>query len=330
MNRLVPVATVVVLVLLVLWRIGVFGPQKPIESVKEAGEKAVGVITGDDGFSFDQDIPGYETYLSFIQGCPTKDCIPSIDDPKFESVSAADEWLDEEDVVFVVDYKGQVKAYPQRILNWHEIVNDVIGDPLVITFCPLCGSALTFDRRVDGQTLEFGVSGKLHNNDLVMYDRQTESLWQQITGGAIVGELFGKRLAQIPTSGMRFSQFKIGFPNGEVLSRDTGFRRDYDSYPYGNYESDTNPLFPVEGGVDTTIHPKAVVYGVIIGEEAKAYSEGKIREEGIINDEVGGVSIKISYNNGDVNVIRSDDLELAATRLFWFAWKAFHPDTKLY
>jgi hypothetical protein len=270
-----------------------------------------------------------------MQGCPFKDCIPSIDNPKFESAGSADEWLDDTDIVFALEYEGEVRSYPQRILNWHEIVNDeVAGDPLAVTFCPLCGSALAFDRGVDGQILEFGVSGKLHNNDLVMYDRETETLWQQITGEAIVGELFGKRLKQIPLNGMRWSQFKEQFPDAKVLSRDTGFSRNYDIYPYGDYEEDASPLFPVQGGVDSTIHPKALVYGVEVGEgKYKAYPEEKLirLQSNKLEDSIDGVDLEIMYNNGDIRVVRLDTgEEIAATRLFWFAWKAFRPETKLY
>lgn len=300
--------------------------------VTEVTQKATQVITGDAGFDFDENTPGYENLATLSQGCPFKDCIPSIDDPVFESVTDADTWLEGDDVVFALDFKGEARAYPQRILNWHEIVNDeVAGDPLLITFCPLCGSALSFDSRVDGQALEFGVSGKLLNDNLVMYDRNTESLWQQITAEAIVGEHFGKKLKQIPTSGMRWAQFKDEFPQGEVLSRDTGYSRNYDRSPYGSYEQDSSPLFPVEGGVDDTIHPKTVVYGVEIDKSYKAYPEEKIETEKKIEDSVGGVKISVLYNNGNVNVIREDTQEeVPATRLFWFAWKAFRPETELY
>lgn len=301
-------------------------------SVQEVTEKATNIISGGAGFNFPEDVPGRENLAKLRQGCPFKDCIPSIDEPKFESISEADSWLEDENIVFALDYKGESKAYPQRILNWHEILNDqVSGDPLTVTFCPLCGSALAFERRVDGQTLEFGVSGKLLNNDLIMYDRETESLWEQITGEAIVGDFFGKRLTQVPLSGMRWSQFKEEFPQGEVLSQDTGFSRDYSRYPYGNYEQDVSVLFPVEGGVDTTIHPKTVVYGIEVGKNYKAYEEEKLEKEGEITDTVGGVEIKVTFKNGKVEARNLEaDEELVATRLFWFAWKSFRPETELY
>ncbi len=198
--------------------------------VTEVTQKAAQVITGGAGFDFDENTPGYENLATLSQGCPFKDCIPSIDDPDFESVTDADTWLEDDDVVFVLNYLdltdkdaivnivGPItRAYPQRIMNWHEIVNDEFyGIPFTVTFCPLCGSALAFDSVVDGQAREFGVSGKLHDNDLVMYDRQTETLWQQITGEGIVGTHFGKELVQIPLSGMRWSQFKEEFPKGEL------------------------------------------------------------------------------------------------------------------
>lgn len=304
-------------------------------SLQKITQQARNTVTRADGFSFDENTPGYDTYTKLIQGCPIKDCIPSIDEPKFELTTEADKWLEDSDVVFVIEHKGEVRAYPQKILNWHEIVNDVLAsDPIAVTFCPLCGSALSFDRRVGTsagsvQVLEFGVSGKLHNNDLVMYDRESESLWQQITGEAIVGKFLGKRLKQIPTSGMRWRDFKGKFSDSKVLSRNTGFSRDYDQYPYGSYEQDLSTLFPVEGGVDQTIHPKTIVYGIEVNGKYKAYQQESIAKEGEIKDIVAGATVTISYNNGDVTVTRNSE-EIPATRIFWFAWKAFRPDTELY
>lgn len=275
--------------------------------------------------------PGQENLSKLMQGCPGKDCIPSLDKPKFESVSAADRWLKPDDVIFSLNYKGESRAYPQRILNWHEIVNDVAaGDPIAITFCPLCGSALAFDRRVEGQVLEFGVSGKLKNNDLVMYDRQTDTLWQQITGEAIVGKLKGEKLKQISLDGLRWEQFVQENPQGKVLSRETGFSRDYSTYPYGTYEQDRETLFPVEGGPDETIHPKSVVYGIEVLGRFKAYPEDKLKKQKV-KDLVDNVAVEIADKNGDVTVKRLDTgEEIVPVRLFWFAWKAFHPETELY
>ena len=304
-----------------------FGSKNSTQTV----ERVQNIVTGSDGFSFDKNTPGYENYKELEQGCPFIDCIPAIDNPKFETVSEANEWLDDEDLVFVVK-KGLVRAYPQKILNLHEIVNDEIDDvPIVVSFCPLCGSALAFERDVEGVVLEFGVSGKLHNSDLVMYDRQTKSLWQQITGVAIVGELFGTRLTQISMGTLTWEDFKKIHGSAEVLSRDTGSNRNYDVYPYGNYETSERVSFGVDGGVDTTLHPKAVVYGVEIKGVSKAYPEDKLSKEGSIRDIIGTSEVEVNYNNGEVSVIQLESAEdIHATRMFWFAWKAFRPDTQLY
>jgi len=301
-----------------------------LKSIQETAQKVGQTVTGSGDFDFNENTPGYDNYIKLSQGCPFKDCIPSIDDPKFELVDKANEWLKDTDVVFVVEYKSKVRAYPQRIMSWHELVNDEIeGEPILISFCPLCGSALAFERMVDGKTLEFGVSGKLHNNDLVIYDRATNSLWQQITTEAIVGEHFGKKLSQISMSGMLWGEFRDEFKKAEVLSRETGHIRDYDRYPYGNYEEDISTFFPVEGGIDSTIHPKEVVYGVLVKDLAKAYQEKDIKSKNKITDEIKGVRIEILYNKGNVK-FKADGKEIPGTRLFWFAWKAFYPDTDLY
>lgn len=333
-----------ILALLFLWSRGIFNPRRPQDTLREVGEKAVNIFNGGSGFSVDENTPGYENYKQLKQGCPFRDCIPSIDQPKFESAEEADKWLEDEDVVFALEYEGVKRAYPQRILNWHEIVNDHVklsGDKNVasedfyfaVTFCPLCGSALTFDRTVGGQVLEFGVSGKLHNNDLVMYDRQSESLWQQITGEAIVGKMFGKKLRAIPMDTLRWSGWRSENPDTVVLSRETGFSRDYNRYPYGSYEEDTRVNFPVEGGVDDTVHPKAVVFGVEVNNSFKAYTQEALEEDsdGVIRDNVGDAELEVTYRNGELSVINLKTREeLAPVRLFWFAWKAFHPETELF
>lgn len=268
-----------------------------------------------------------------LQGCFSKDCIPSIDDPKFESAREAS-WLNDEDRVFALDYNGVQRAYPQRILNWHEIVNDTIeGDPVVITFCPLCGSALAFERIVDGVITEFGVSGKLHNSDLVMYDRYEGNLWQQISGEGIVGPAARRDeiLKKIPIITTSWKDWKKEYPNTQVLSRDTGHSRDYSQYPYGTYEQDDQLLFGVEG-LDKSLQIKTVVYGIEINGLSKAYPESVFDKNKVIEDKIGDSSIRLERkDSGEVEVI---DLvtneEIIPIRLFWFAWAAFHPDTQLY
>lgn len=196
-----------------------------------------------------------------IDGCPVMDCIPSIDDPVYESVETADEWLRSEDVVFVLEHNNIVRVYAQRIMNWHEIVNDWFGkEPVMVTFCPLCGTAVAFERVVDGKVTQFGVSGKLHNSDLIMYDRMEGSLWQQITGEAIVGPAARRDevLKQFFLVTLSWEEAKEKYADAEVLSRDTGFRRDYDRYPYGNYETSGEIYFPLTN-FDTRLPPKTWV-----------------------------------------------------------------------
>ncbi len=267
------------------------------------------------------------------QGClGGKDCIPSIDSPVFESVEESSKWLKDGDRVFGVDYMGVQRAYAQRVMNWHEIVNDEIsGEPVAITFCPLCGSAVGFKRMVNGQESEFGVSGKLHNSDLVMYDRLTDSYWQQITGEAIIGKAKGQVLEQIPIITTTWGEWKKARPETEVLSRETGFKRDYDQYPYGAYEENGELYFGVEN-LDKSMQIKTVVYGVEINGVAKAYKEEDIENLIKIEDEVSGAEINLErMESGKVRVTRLDTSEeIVPIRLFWFAWAAFHPETEVY
>lgn len=267
------------------------------------------------------------------QGCFAKDCIASIDEPKFETLKEADKWLEPNDRVFAIDYDGVVKAYPQRIMNWHEIVNDYINEtPVAITFCPLCGSALAFDRTVDGIITEFGVSGKLHNSDLVMYDRYEGNLWQQITGEAIVGPAAQRNeiLKDIPIITVSWEQWKTEQPTTQVLSRETGYSRNYGQYPYGTYESNDELLFGVED-LDKSLQIKTVVYGIELDGHSKAYPESTFDQNPKITDTINGVEITLQKeSDGEITVTTQTGETITPIRLFWFAWASFHPDTELY
>jgi hypothetical protein len=178
-----------------------------------------------------------------VSGGPPKDGIPSIDEPRFEDAKRATEWLESSDPVMVVEHGGEVKGYPLRILIWHEIVNDEVGGkPLSITFCPLCNTALTFERDVAGRILDFGTTGRLRHSDLVMYDRQTETWWQQASGEAIVGELLGMVLTLYPANTLAWGTARVLHPGIRVLSRDTGHNRDYGRNPYAGYDTRDEPL----------------------------------------------------------------------------------------
>ena len=275
------------------------------------------------------------TEADLKQGCFTgKDCIPSIDDPVFETVAEAT-WMNDDDRVFGIDIHGVQRAYPQRILNWHEIVNDTIEDThFAVTFCPLCGSVTGFHRQVNGTVTEFGVSGKLHNSDLVMYDRLEGNLWQQITGEAIVGPAAQRdeQLQEILLSTTTWGEWKQAHPETEVLSRKTGYIRDYDQYPYGTYESNDELLFGVEG-LDSSLQIKTPVLGIEVDGVAKAYTEEAVQRDGTIVDVVGDTEIEIEHNQTVGTVMfknKQSGEEIVPIRLFWFAWAAFHPDTEVY
>src|SRR3990172_7941369 len=205
----------------------------------------------------------------FLRGGPPKDGIAAIDKPRFETVAEADKWLKPKEPVALFVQNGDARAYPLQILIWHEIVNDIVGgSPATITFCPLCNTTITFDRRLEGRGLDFGTTGKLRFSDLVMYDRQTESWWQQATGGAIVGALTGAQLTFIPAQIVSLADFAVAHSQGTVLSLETGSSRDYGRNPYVGYDTvDQNP-FLFEGVVDGRLAPKERV--VTMGEGADA------------------------------------------------------------
>ncbi|MFQ5815392.1 MAG: DUF3179 domain-containing protein [Candidatus Hydrothermarchaeaceae archaeon] len=265
-------------------------------------------------------------------GGPPKDGIPSIDNPKYVGVEEADGWIQDNELVLAVIHKGVKRVYPLQIMVWHEIVNDEIaGDPILITYCPLCGSGIAFERTLDGEEVEFGTSGKLYNSNLVMYDRKTDSYWTQIDGLAVVGELTGTKLTPISIDTVVWRDWKKAHPDSEVLSQDTGFRRQYGRDPYGSYYEDSFLIFPVENR-DDRVHPKTVIFGIEVGGVYKAYKEDDLKELKTIEDTVNGVSVRVERD--DVGVVRITDLEtgeeIIKERDFWFAWYAFHPETQLY
>lgn len=267
-----------------------------------------------------------------VGGGPPKDGIPSIDNPRFVSVEEADRWIQDNELVLAMIYKGVKRVYPLQIMVWHEIANDeVAGDPILITYCPLCGSGIAYERMLEGTEVEFGVSGKLYNSNLVMYDRLTNSYWSQIDGLAIVGEWTGTKLIPVSIDTVVWRDWKKAHPDSEILSQDTGFNRPYGNDPYGSYYEDSFIWFPVEGRNDV-IHPKTVIFGVELNGEYKAFPEDDLKELKVIEDTVGGSRIRIERE--DSGIVTVTDLEtgeeIVKERDFWFAWYAFHPDTELY
>ena len=281
-------------------------------------------------------LPDGRKYLvhpdDILSGGPAKDGIPSIDNPQFVSVEEANEWIEDVELGMGITYKGVKRFYPFQILVWHEIVNDTIaGDPILITYCPLCGSGIAFNRKLWGDAVEFGTSGKLHNSNLVMYDRKTETYWQQIEGKAIVGELVGNKLVLVPIDTITYGAWKRKNPETRVLSKDTGKSRQYGRDPYGNYYTDESLYFPV-GAEDNRLHAKAVVFGVEVNGEYAAYPESELKKGGTILDTLGGIAIRLDRDDIGIITIRKTDTneQIAYERDFWFAWFAFHPETKLF
>jgi hypothetical protein len=267
-----------------------------------------------------------------MKGGPPKDGIPSIDNPKYVTVSDADEWIQDNELVLAIIYKNIKRVYPFQILVWHEIVNDVIaGDPILITYCPLCGSGIAYERNIDGEAVEFGTTGMLYNSNLVMYDRKTDTYWTQIDGKAIIGELTGRELKEISIDTVTWGEWKEAHPDSEILSQETGYIRSYGKDPYGNYYEDSFVMFPVEN-IDRRIHPKTVIFGIEVDSKYKAYKEVDLKEMGTIEDMVNNVRIRLTRNEaGIVRIINLDTgEEIVKERDFWFAWYAFHPDTLVY
>ena len=237
-----------------------------------------------------------------IKGRPEsdpRDIITPLDNPKFETVEEAAQWLEAREPVGLVEFGGEARIYPLRILTFHEIVNDQFGDvPIAVTFCPLCNSAVAFERTVNGQVLRFGTSGLLRNSDLVMWDRQTESLWQQITGEGIVGELAGTQLEFVPIRLISWEDAQEGFPDSKVLSRDTGFPAPYGSNPYVAYDSSDQP-FLFDGEIDDRYPAFERVVGLRLGDTNKAYPFSLISEVRAVNDVVAGEPILVVWGAGD-------------------------------
>ena len=234
----------------------------------------------------------------FVSGGPGKDGIPAIDRPRFTGIRAAEPFLENREPVAVVELAGRTRAYPLAILIWHEIVNDEIaGEPVAVTYCPLCNSTVAFDRRVDGRELEFGTTGALRNADLVMYDRQTQTWWQQLTAEAVVGKLTGRRLEVLPSQILNWSAFKRLHPDGEVLSVETGYSRPYGENPYLGYD-DPRSLPPTVGReADRTLPPKSRVAAVRTGPRSAAvFPFFRLRREAPLNARVGGRPIVVLFD----------------------------------
>lgn len=270
-----------------------------------------------------QPLPGWKTdwekatidLQELKAGGPPKDGIPAIDRPRFVSLEAAAAWLAPQEPVIALALSGKARAYPLQIMTWHEIVNDRLGGTYVtVTFCPLCYSAIAFDRTLGGKVYDFGVSGMLRHSDMVMFDRQTETLWQQLSGEGIVGTLAGERLRALPAQIISFAQFAEAYPAGEVLSRETGHRRNYGQNPYVGYDDiDQRPYrrFFTQP-FDDRLRPMEKVITVTLGGIDKAYPHRVTRQAGVVHDTIGGQPVVVFHASGAVSAL--DAAEIKASR----------------
>ncbi len=267
-----------------------------------------------------------------LPGGPAKDGIPAIDNPQFLP-SGSKPSLEESDLVLGINYNGIAKAYPIRIMNWHEIVNDRFKDDYIaVTFCPLCGSGMAFLAMIEKNRLEFGVSGLLYNSDVLLYDRSTNSLWSQLMMTAVSGPYRGTKLQQIVVEHTTWLDWHNNYPDTLVLSFDTGYQRDYKRDPYAGYQLSNQTFFPVQYDA-RRFHPKQLVIGLEINGIARAWPFNELsKSSGPVEDFIGSTPLSISYDPQHNSAVIKDASgnTLPATTLFWFAWSAFHPTSEVY
>jgi len=238
-----------------------------------------------------------------LAGGPPPDGIPAIDEPKFVRASTAT-FLDDDEPVLAIEVDGDARAYPIQIMTWHELVNDTIaGRPVTISYCPLCNSAIAYDRRLGDRVLNFGTSGMLYQSALVMYDRQTESLWSHFTGEAVIGVLTGEKLDLIPMSTVSWSDWLEANPDGLVLSRDTGHSRNYGENPYPGYDDVDNPPFAFEGEVDGRLAAKERVVGIRQGSDAVAIRTADLFERRVAEIDLGGETVFVWLEPGTASAL---------------------------
>ncbi len=283
----------------------------------------------------DFSVTSVEAWTEILSGGPPKDGIPAIDSPGFLPV-AEESRIGAREPVITLELDGQTpRAYPIRYLTWHEIVNDVVGGvPVAVTFCPLCNSGITFDRRVNGRVLSFGVSGKLRNSDMVMYDRETESWWQQAIGEGIVGEMTGVELTALPTWMESWAEFSTRNPDGLVMDA-PAWPRPYGSNPYQGYDTSTKP-FLYNGDLPPHGIP-ALARVIRVGD--RAWPMERLRAAGTLSE----AGVTLTWAQGQASALDSADIDqgrdvgtvrvrnaagddLPHDVMFAFAYHAFWPD----
>jgi hypothetical protein len=308
MKRLWLIAALALVVAVVI--VAVTGDDEPSRQNPPAGGASSEPLRFDKS-GWQTDFAKHSVPLSeFQSGGPPRDGIPPVDEPKPTSQADAQEWLSEREPVLVVEVGHQARAYPLQILVWHEIVNDTLGGrPIAVTYCPLCNSSLVFDRRVGGRTLTFGTTGNLRRSDLVMWDRQTESWWQQLSAEAVVGELTGTHLKVLPSQTLSWADFKRIHPGGDVLSRDTGVERDYGRNPYAGYDQPESAPFLFDGKTDDRLPPKERVVAIFAADETVVVPFSRLAREPVVQTEAGGRPVVVLYKRGIVSPLDAPVIE---------------------
>lgn len=260
-------------------------------------------------------------------GGPPRDGIPSIDKPKFISPDKAD-FMKDDDIVLSFTEEKTTRAYPLRVLVWHEIVNETIaGKPILVTYCPLCGTAMIFDRKIKDVVRNFGVSGMLYQSDVLMYDRESESLWSQLKMESVSGPLSGTSLELLPSAHLMWKTWKEKHPQGEVLSTDTGHQRSYMGDAYASYSKSPETMFPVPFE-RKDLAKKDWVIGVVIKGKAIAFPVQALAEKREATQD--GIQVKYDPDSRLATATDSDGMEIPNVTVFWFAWQAFNPQTALW
>lgn len=267
------------------------------------------------------------------RGGPPRDGIPALTNPALERAGEVD-WLSGDDRLMIVEVDGRQRAYAVNIMNYHEIVNDTLnGKPVAVTYCPLCGSGVTFDAVLDGKKRLFGVSGLLYNSDVLLYDKGTESLWSQLEMKAVSGPLKGTDLTMVNTYLSTWEEWSSAHPDGLVLSKNTGHSRDYSKDPYQFYRTTDRLMFPVDKEVPAWLEKKTRVIGVKLDDKTKAYPQSKVETYTTgkpLTDTIGYTEIKLYKTDDGRIVATSGGNQVPTVPSYWFAWYTFNPETKIW
>lgn len=247
-------------------------------------------------------------YSEILSGGPGRDGIPALDASKFVSVNEANGWIQPVEPVIFFQVGNDARAYPIQIIIWHEVINDTVGGvPVAITFCPLCNTAIAYERTVNGQVLDFGTTGRLRFSNLLMYDRQTESWWQQALGQAIIGKLTGTKLVSQPAVIISWATFRAAHPDGKVFSRNTGYQRPYGQNPYRGYDDiNQSPFLYVGPPTPGQLPSMARVVVVVLNGEAVAYPFDTLRKVHVVNDTIGKTDVVVLWTSGTSSPLDTD------------------------